>query len=535
MPNVKQGPRLTLRTLMLSLSALTVLVMLCTSYFASYRVQRQVLIDHALESNRVYAAKLASTTDAFIASALKQLAVSARVQARYMEDDQALAEETDRLLQQSSAFNSTFAVDARGVMRAISPATLQPMIGRQLQTPGSREALHERRPVISTPYLSVADNLVVVLSQPIYGADGRYLGYVGGSLHLHQHNILSTLLGEHFYKDGSYLYVVDRHLRLLYHPDPTRVGTQVKGNAMLDELAEHTSGTRSLANSVGVPMLAGFATVPSTGWGIVAQQPQALTVAPLQGLVLSMLELSAPLVLLGLVLLWWLALVIAQPLWQLAAGARLMDHADTRERLQNVRAWYFEAEELKRALLFGLNLLQERIGRLNRDAQTDPLTGLVNRRGLEQALAVFDTEYRAFSVIVLDVDHFKRVNDTYGHEVGDHVLRQLAELMRAGCREGDLLCRTGGEEFLMLLPGAGQAVALAVAERLRACVETTVIEPIGAVTVSLGVAHWSPDGHSTPADVLNQADRALYRAKRGGRNQMVNGDDLPRHPADASG
>ena len=535
MPNVKRAPRLTLRTLILSLSALTVLVMLCTSYFASYRVQRQLLIDHALESNRVYAAKLASTTEAFIVSALKQLAVSASVQARHMGDDQALAAEADRLLRQSSAFNSTFAVDARGVMRAISPASLQPAVGRQLRTPGAREALHERRPIISTPYLSVANNLVVVLSQPIYGADGQYLGYVGGSLYLHQPNILSTLLGEHFYKDGSYLYVVDRHLRLLYHPDPARVGTQVKGNAMLDELAEHTSGTRSLINSQGVPMLAGFATVPSTGWGIVAQQPQAMTVAPLQGLVLSMLELSAPLVLLGIALLWWLALVIARPLWQLAAGARQMDHADTRERLQRVRAWYFEAEELKRALLFGLNLLHERIGRLNRDAQTDPLTGLVNRRGLEQALGVLDAERRGFSVIVLDVDHFKRVNDTQGHEVGDQVLRQLADLMRAGCREGDLLCRTGGEEFLMLLPSASQAVALAVAERLRLCVASTLIEPIGTVTVSLGVAHWHPDGPLTPVDVLSQADRALYMAKRGGRNQVVSGDDLPRHdPTDAS-
>ena len=535
MPNAKQGPRLTLRTLILSLSALTALVMLCTSYFASYRVQRQLLIDHALESNRVYAAKLASTTEAFVVSALKQLAVSAGVQSRHMNDDQALAEEADRLLRQSSAFNSTFAVDARGVMRAISPAALRPMIGRQLQTPGAREALHERRPIVSTPYLSVANNLVVVMSQPIYGADGQYLGYVGGSLHLRQPNILNTLLGEQFHKDGSYLYVVDRHLRLLYHPDSARVGTQVKGNAMLDELAEHTSGTRSLTNSQGVPMLAGFATVPSTGWGVVAQQPQAMTVAPLQGLVLSMLELSAPLVLLGIALLWWLALIIARPLWQLAAGARQMDHVDTRDHLQNVRAWYFEAEELKRALLFGLNLLQERIGRLNRDAQTDPLTGLVNRRGLEQALAVLEAERRGFSVIVLDVDHFKRVNDTYGHEVGDHVLRQLAELMRAGCREGDLLCRTGGEEFLMLLPGAGQAVALAVAERLRLCVEATLIEPIGTVTVSLGVAQWSPDAQLTPADVLSQADRALYRAKRGGRNRVVSGDDLPRRSADAPG
>ncbi|WP_462402596.1 sensor domain-containing diguanylate cyclase [Pseudomonas sp. Marseille-QA0332] len=520
MPHAKQGLRLDLRTLILVLSALTALVMLFTSYFASYRVQRQLLIDHALESNRVYAAKLASISEAFIGSAMKQLAVSATVQARQLDDPGALLEETDRLLQQSSAFNSTFVVDARGVMRAISPAAMHTTIGKQLQNPGAREALHERRPIVSAPYLSVANNLVVVLSHPIYDAQGNYQGYVGGSLYLREHNILNTLLGQHFYKDGSYLYVVDRNLRLLYHPDPQRVGTRVVGNPMLDDLAKQSSGTRRVTNSYGVDMLAGFAIVPSTGWGVVAQQPLEKTIAPLRSLILSVIGVSAPLVLLGSLILWWLALTIARPLWQLAAGAREMDEAQTREQIHGVRAWYFEAAELKRALLFGLNLLQERIGRLNRDAQTDPLTGLVNRRGLEQSLALLQAEARQFSVILLDIDHFKRVNDGHGHDVGDSVLRKLAELMRSGCREGDLSCRTGGEEFLMLLPGASLAVAAGVAERLRACVEGTPIEPVGAITLSLGVAHWSPEQQTQPAQTISEADRALYLAKQRGRNRV---------------
>lgn len=495
--------------------------MLCASYFASYRVQRQLLIDHALEANRVYATKLATITETFIGNALQQLSFSAGVQGHQLSDAAALQVETDRVLGQSMAFNSTFVIDANGVLLAISPASLRHFVGTRMQSPGAQEALHERRPLVSTPYLSAANNLVVVVSHPIFDDNGRYLGYVGGSLYLRERNILNSLLGEHFYKDGSYLYVVDRNRRLLYHPNSQRVGTVVEGNALVDQLATLDSGTRQLTNSQGVEMLAGYATVPSAGWGVVAQQPLAQTVTPLSHLILNVIGTSAPFALVGSLLLWWLALTIARPLWQLAAGARSMDRAGTAERLHRVPAWYFEAAELKRALLFGLNLLHERIGRLDRDAQTDPLTGLGNRRSLELSLSLLEAEGRAFAAIVLDIDHFKRVNDSHGHEVGDQALRQLAELMRRCCREGDLLCRTGGEEFLMMLPGASLEVAAVVAERLRVTVQDTPLEPVGAVTISLGVARWDGEAGSEPVETLSEADRALYRAKQEGRNRVV--------------
>jgi len=521
LPHAKHGLRLDLRTLILVLCALTALVMLCASYFASYRVQRQLLIDHALEANRVYAMKLASITETFIGNAQQQLAFSAGLQGRQLGDAAALQVETDRVLGQGMAFNSTFVIDANGVLLAVSPAPLRHLVGSHVQSPGAQEALQERRPLVSTPYLSAADNLVVALSQPVFDSNGRYMGYVGGSLYLRERNILNSLLGEHFYKDGSYLYVVDRNRRLLYHPDSERVGTVVEGNALIDQLATLNNGTRQLTNSQGVEMLAGFATVPSAGWGVVAQQPLTQTVMPLNHLILNVVGTSAPLALVGCLLLWWLAMTIARPLWQLAAGARAMDRAGTAERLHRVRAWYFEAAELKRALLIGLNLLQERIGRLNRDAQTDPLTGLGNRRSLEFSLSLLEAEGRAFAAIVLDIDHFKQVNDNHGHEVGDQVLRRLAELMRRCCREGDLLCRTGGEEFLMLLPGASLDVAAVVAERLRVTVQDTPVQPVGAVTVSLGVARWDGEAGSGPMDALSEADRALYQAKQEGRNRVA--------------
>src|SRR5690606_20049827 len=119
---------------------------------------------------------------------------------------------------------------------------------------------------------------------------------------------------------------------------------------------------------------------------------------------------------------------------------------------QRVTSWYYESAELKKALLLGIGLLQKNITRLRQDAHTDPLTGLGNRRLLEQTLQTWELAQTPFTVMSVDVDFFKQVNDTYGHQVGDGVLRQLAQHIRECAREDDVFCRVGGEEFLVLLP-----------------------------------------------------------------------------------
>lgn len=124
-----------------------------------------------------------------------------------------------------------------------------------------------------------------------------------------------------------------------------------------------------------------------------------------------------------------------------------------------------------------------------------------------------------FSIIAVDIDHFKAVNDTWGHDTGDLVIKRLADAMRACSRDEDLLCRSGGEEFLMLLPATPLEDAVHVAERLRAFVDDIRDMPgPGHITISLGVAYWAPGKESLDA-LLKRADDALYRAKRAGRNR----------------
>lgn len=152
--------------------------------------------------------------------------------------------------------------------------------------------------------------------------------------------------------------------------------------------------------------------------------------------------------------------------------------------------------------------------------QTDPLTQLLNRRGLHAVLEYFSTTRQPFAVLALDIDHFKRVNDTWGHDVGDRVIQQTARQLKSCARQTDVVCRSGGEEFLMILPGADEGTALALAERVRAATQQHAIEPVGEVTLSVGVSCWLSDSE-TLEESFRRADEALYRAKRAGRNCVV--------------
>ncbi len=162
---------------------------------------------------------------------------------------------------------------------------------------------------------------------------------------------------------------------------------------------------------------------------------------------------------------------------------------------------------------------------LARLAREDALTGLPNRRAFDDALARVvaraERSGAALAAVVLDVDHFKRVNDGHGHAAGDAVLAAVAARAAGALRAGDLLARVGGEEFAALLPGADLAAAAEAAERIRAAVGGTPIEAEGralAVTVSLGCAALQR-GEAGPA-LLARADARLYAAKAGGRNRV---------------
>jgi len=187
----------------------------------------------------------------------------------------------------------------------------------------------------------------------------------------------------------------------------------------------------------------------------------------------------------------------------------------TGERLQALRAFANQAESAIESA--------RQLERMRYLAEHDPLTGLRNRRGFEPGVGKHVAALAAggeLSLLVCDLDHFKRINDALGHEAGDAALRRFADVLRACAVEGEVPTRLGGEEFAVLLPGMGEAEALVSAEQLRRLVRVEFADFPGHVSVSVGVATVGPEAPGAQA-LVRAANRALYAAKRLGRDRCV--------------
>lgn len=183
-----------------------------------------------------------------------------------------------------------------------------------------------------------------------------------------------------------------------------------------------------------------------------------------------------------------------------------------------------DVTETNQKLEASKKLLEEQSVRLKEMAYTDPLTGVMNRRRLsEQAPIVFGTHRNQGGALVCDLDHFKKINDSYGHDAGDAALRHFVSIAQSALRDGDLLARTGGEEFAVLMPGTNRQKSQAIAERIRATLEENPLRYDGArieMTVSIGVTQL--DSQNFDLDqLLTAADKCLYQAKNNGRNRVV--------------
>ncbi|HEU0152295.1 MAG TPA: diguanylate cyclase [Arenimonas sp.] len=293
----------------------------------------------------------------------------------------------------------------------------------------------------------------------------------------------------------------------------------------------------------------------SLGWVVLVRMDADVAFAPVSELGRQIWLVSGALTLVFLLVAFVLARQIGQPLQALANAARRIQAGDPEAGFPRERG-YREARELTgalRALVEELTTHERELTALTQQleqrvrertvelsdanaqlevlAMTDGLTGLANRRHFGDQLAREVTRCaekgKPLALVTMDIDHFKAINDTYGHPAGDAVLRRVAMLLEEQVRGGDLLARVGGEEFAVLALETPMSEALPLAERLRAAIEGAGPIAVGRdavpVTISLGVAVlWSRQGDllKAPERLLAAADDALYRAKRNGRNRV---------------
>jgi len=207
----------------------------------------------------------------------------------------------------------------------------------------------------------------------------------------------------------------------------------------------------------------------------------------------------------------------------IVSDMRLLDFVSKVSFILVVAVFLLVYERISSAAIAGLD---QALGIIRMQAVRDDLTGVFNRRELlrvaEREKCRDDRHGRPFCLCLMDVDHFKRINDTCGHVAGDQVLKQIAAAIQAEMRGTDCFGRYGGEEFLMILAETDAAMAYAFAERVREAVERAAIPELDGspVTISIGIAQHLE--HETISQTLARADKALYRAKHSGRNRVEN-------------
>jgi diguanylate cyclase (GGDEF)-like protein len=207
--------------------------------------------------------------------------------------------------------------------------------------------------------------------------------------------------------------------------------------------------------------------------------------------------------------------------------------------LNNDQPNAFDAQDLQFFSVIGYQMAAtlkhfQRFSSIKTMATYDTLTNLYNRRYFEERLGG-ETQKSFYggtplSLVMVDIDHFKKVNDTFGHTEGDKVLREIAALLKTSVRKKDTVARYGGEEFILILPEAGLEESSMIAERIRRLVENTSFQ-IGQaqinLTVSLGISNFPSHRATSKEELVKMADQALYEAKRGGRNRVCIFDSTP--------
>ena len=516
--------KISLATLLTGLVSLSVALTLTILLLASYQSNKQSLFETTFALNYSAATKMSHSIDSLFQSMRSGLAYTGtRISAGDLSDAQEIQKQLESLRLGSHYFNSIAVVDETGLVRGVDPPSVG-TTGLYIVTEAAKEALALKKPYISKPYTSATGRLIVFMSEPLYDKDGIYRGYIGGSLYLQENNILNMMFGMHnFNSDGSYFYVVSSNGHLLFHPDKSRIGTDGSANQVVQKVLQGASGHDEVTNSQGITYLAGYSPVLENGWGVVVQSPISVVYDELNRNIRAILFYTlVPFVVLMIAAIW-LARRLARPFVALANLAGRLSKGE-RVVFPNVkRHWNREADLLTQTITIALSDLQKQTEQLTHAAMTDSLTGLTNRRTFESIMAQWTEEKYPFALIVMDIDRFKSINDTYGHQAGDEVLKHLARVVTSSVGPHDICCRYGGEEFVVLLPLATVPEALITAERIRAAFETRE-NPLGIpITVSSGIAHYP--SHAPSAEMLFQrADHALYRAKEAGKNRTIVAD-----------
>ncbi len=378
------------------------------------------------------------------------------------------------------------------------------------------------------PYLEVTtEEWLVSIGKTLTDQDNQILGVLAIDASID--TVVQALSAQDSDYPTAYSYVLDNQGIALIHDDLTLRGTFHE--AAFNKLpgAKVAQGNFTYQNTRG-KRIAHFTRLDDLGWIVMTAVPKSDVLRPIQFKILLSLGI---IIMAALIAAWLVSYLLSRniirPLNQLqkrvqgiVEGNKASAHSD--ELPNNEIGVIAEAiEGLTEAALVQKNLeLQTKNSLLDSLSKTDQLTGIPNRRRMQQVLeeeiSRFERYKSPFCILLFDIDHFKAVNDTYGHEVGDQVIIQLTQVIQAAIRDSDYFGRWGGEEFVMVCPETRLDGALALAENLRSSVQKQNFVNGLVVTISLGVCEFKSG--ATLKETLVKVDQKMYLAKEKGRNRI---------------
>ena len=404
-----------------------------------------------LDANSSYAMKMSDVMSSYIEMAQGELAYGAK-KIESTTDVEYLKNEADRLRLQSGMFNSVIVVSNGAVVLATSPESLD-LVGVHLNSSVSKLAIEGKKAFISQPYKSVAGNLIVLLSHPIYDKSGNYIGYIGGSIYLKKQSLFSDVLSRHFFNGDTEITIVSDDGNVIFNKDNSVVGRpMVMPDDLKSKLASSERGDGTFFSS-GHKYLLGYAHMKNTDWNVFVYSHADNVTTILINYAKNVLVLLVVIIVVFSVVSYFIASQISIPLENLAISTNAKDIESSLTYIKGINAWYAEADRLKKALL-------------------------------------------------------------------TNVLISWAHVINSCCRSEDIVCRFGGEEFVIFLPNTSVVTAERIAERIRSVIESTVFTNDLRVTISAGVATQT-DPLSGIDFLLKNADDALYQAKGEGRNKVI--------------
>ena len=436
--------------------------------------------------------------------------------------------------QKFTDYRELMILDLSGSLLATSASSDTPPV----LPPDWKTKVLQKEPVVGEVYYdSQLKARVMLIADPILAANNELLGVLGVKIDAAS---IDKVLAAYTHTDLDDLFMIDRDGRMMASSRPKAPvsGTRALKGLPVGRLFQQPSQPMDYSGADGAAVIGTLRIVPELKWGIVAQMDKARAFARVERL--QKLTVSIVLALLaGLGLCaYLLGLTIVRPLRRLSEGAEQVASGNldvdlpVRGRSEVgflTQVFNHMVARLRRSReeLDSVNqMLTEKNRALHQLSITDDLTGLYNRKHLMETLTsevIRSGRHRhPFTLLIIDIDHFKQVNDTHGHQSGDDVLCRLAAVFRETIRDCDYVARYGGEEFIVLLTEIEPQLSLEAAERIRKRTAQETIhsgEESISITVSIGAAFFPGDG-DTPQALIQEADRALYAAKELGRNKV---------------